>query len=71
MGSSKRVDRRRTTRKGASKPPRRSLLPESLLADLPGYVYRVRNDPDYTPTFISAGHSFCLSPAQCWCNRTW
>ena len=55
MGSSKRVDRRRTTRKGASKPPRRSLLPESLLADLPGYVYRVRNDPDYTPTFISAG----------------
>ncbi|OFW01074.1 MAG: hypothetical protein A3I61_13860 [Acidobacteria bacterium RIFCSPLOWO2_02_FULL_68_18] len=34
---------------------REPALSESLLADLPGYVYRVANDPDYTPIFISAG----------------
>ncbi|MBF2086828.1 PAS domain-containing protein [Thermoleptolyngbya sp. C42_A2020_037] len=27
----------------------------TLISNLPGYVYRVQNDPDYTPLFISAG----------------
>ncbi|MFQ3618026.1 MAG: PAS domain-containing protein [Cyanobacteriota bacterium] len=27
----------------------------TLISNLPGYVYRVQNDPDFTPMFISAG----------------
>lgn len=27
----------------------------TLISNLPGYVYRVQNDPDFTPLFISAG----------------
>ncbi len=37
----------------ALKESERSL--STLISNLPGYVYRVRNDPNYTPKFISSG----------------
>jgi PAS domain S-box-containing protein len=46
----------RTDRKQAEEDVRESKRRLStLIANLPGYVYRVANDPNYTPEFISEG----------------